>query len=129
MSATTAATKEPETRNNIGSYEEVIECNNGLLNVRKCRKWGYIDKDGNKITTSKFNNYARNDPQIWKIKPVGNGTYTIETVVEQLDKNISTGYIFPQTNQLLEDKDLLIVGIKNQDTERFRLIPIDYSSS
>ena len=60
MSATTAATKEPETRNNIGSYEEVIECNNGLLNVRKCRKWGYIDKDGNKITPIKYDGPSHN---------------------------------------------------------------------
>ncbi len=53
--ATNAATKKPASKvNNIGSYAEVIECNNGLFNVRKHNKWGYIDKEGNLITPLKY---------------------------------------------------------------------------
>lgn len=75
----------------------------------------------------KFNEHARNEPQIWKIKPVGNGTYTIETVV---DPTKDTGYILPQTNSTVSDAlNQLIIGKKNKDTARFKLIQIDYSSN
>ncbi len=75
----------------------------------------------------KFNEHARNEPQIWKITPVDNGTYTIETVV---DKTKDTGYILPQTNSTVSDAhDQLIIGKKNKDTARFKFIQIDYSSN
>ena len=78
----------------------------------------------------RFNERARNDPQIWKIKPVGDGTYTIETSSAQVIAGSNSGYITPQTNSTVSDKlNQVIIGKKNSQTARFRLIQIDYSSN
>ena len=79
------------------------------------------------ITT--FNEKARNEPQIWKIVPAGNGTYMIETVVPPITATANTGYLIPQTNQAVSDfKNQIIIGKKNQETARFKFIQLDYSS-
>lgn len=76
----------------------------------------------------KFNEKARNEPQIWKITPVGNGTYTIETVMSPVSPN--TGYLIPQTNSTVSDAyNQIIIGKNNKNTARFKLIEIDYSSN
>jgi hypothetical protein len=76
----------------------------------------------------KFNEYARNEPQIWKIKPVGNGTYTISTVVPSQNNN--TGYTLPQTNSTVSDAlNQIIIGKNTIQTARYKLIQIDYSSN
>lgn len=78
----------------------------------------------------KFNDKARNEPQIWKITPVGNGTYTIKTVTPQATPTANTGYIIPQTNSSVSDAyNQIIIGKNNDDTARFKLIQIDYSSN
>lgn len=78
----------------------------------------------------KFNDKARNEPQIWKITPVGNGTYTIRTVAPQVTPTANTGYIIPQTNSSVSDAyNQIIIGKNNNDTARFKLIQIDYSSN
>ena len=78
----------------------------------------------------KFNDKARNEPQIWKITPVGNGTYTIRTVAPQATPTANTGYIIPQTNSSVSDAyNQIIIGKNNNDTARFKLIQIDYSSN
>ena len=39
-------------------YAGVYKCSNGYYNVRLNRKWGYIDEDGNEITSSKYDGPA-----------------------------------------------------------------------
>lgn len=73
-----------------------------------------------------FNNYSRNDPQIWQIKPVGNGTYVIETSVSKFQSSEDTGYIYPNTNM---NPAQLQIGIKNIDGQRYRLISTEYTFS
>ena len=74
-----------------------------------------------------FNKYARNDPQIWKITNAGGGTYYIQTVVTPSSGDSNVGYLVPQTNQKVNDaKDQIIIGKKNQETTRFKLIQVDY---
>lgn len=76
----------------------------------------------------KFNEKARNEPQIWKITPVGNGTYIIETVVSPASPD--TGYLTVQTNNTVADnRNQVIIGKNNKETSRFKLIQIDYSSN
>ena len=76
----------------------------------------------------KFNEKARNEPQIWRINPVGNGTYTIETVVSPVSGN--TGYLTAQTNaNISENLNKIIIGKNNKETARFKFIEIDYSSN
>ncbi len=75
----------------------------------------------------KFNEKSRNEPQIWKVTPVGNGTYTISTVVPT--SSTDTGNIVPQTNNSVNDAfNQIIISKNNLETERFKLIEIDYSS-
>ena len=80
-----------------------------------------------------FNKYTRNDPQMWKITAVGNGTYIIESSVVIFDPSKPSGYIVPQTNIEVPDnwqdgKSELIIGRNQVTTERFKLISVDYSS-
>ena len=59
--ATNAAIKEPVEKV-IGnkSYDEALVCNNGLLNIRRCSRWGYIDKNGKEITPIKYDGPSTN---------------------------------------------------------------------
>lgn len=76
-------------------------------------------------TLSKFNDKGRNEPQIWKIKVVGNGTYEISTVVA----GNGTGNLIAQTNDTVPKyNNNIIVAKNNSTTARFRLIQVDYSS-
>ena len=78
----------------------------------------------------RFNDSSRNEPQIWKIRSAGNGTYIIETSVPQINPSANTGYILPQTNSTVSDAlNQVIIGTKNAVTARFKLIQIDYSSN
>lgn len=77
-----------------------------------------------------FNDLARNEPQIWKIRAVGNGTYVISTVVAVFDDANVTGNILPQTNQTVtDDLNNIIIGKNNVVTQRFKLIAVDYSGA
>ncbi len=77
-----------------------------------------------------FNELSRNEPQIWKITPVGNGTYIISTVVPVFDNASSTGNILPQTNKnVSDDYNNIIIGKNNATTQRFKLIAVDYSGA
>ena len=81
----------------------------------------------------KFNNNARNEPQIWKIRPMGNGTYTISTVMPVYDTDNPSGYLVPQTNADASDEYNQIVIGKDYNssppitTERFKLIALEYN--
>lgn len=97
-----------------------------------------IAADQNRVTneiaaSQAFNNYARNEPQIWKIKSLGNGTYTISTVVEPADEDIPSGNIlplpFPINQNIAENyQNSFIIGKNNTDTQRFKLISLEYSN-
>ena len=92
------------------------------------------NKLGNQVgADSIFNKYSKDDPQWWVIRPLGNGTYIIETrisAVEQEGDEDSTGYVTAQTNKdITENKDKLEIGKKNATTARFKLISVDYSSN
>lgn len=77
-----------------------------------------------------FNTYTRNTPQIWKIIPAGNGTYYIRSIEDYYNPAMPSGNIFPQTNQgLSENYNTLLIGKDNLNTQRFRLISVDYSSN
>lgn len=92
-----------------------------------------ILQDENKLfnqisANTSFNNYARNEPQIWRIDSMQDGTYTISSVMPKFNQSQDTGNIIPQTsNKRPADKDYLIIGINNRQTARFKLIPLDYS--
>ena len=83
---------------------------------------------GNRLSANTaFNNYSRNDPQIWNIIPVGNGTYVIRTVVQNFDSSAKSGNIIPQTNVDITDHyENVIISKQNYETERFKLIAIEY---
>jgi hypothetical protein len=86
---------------------------------------------GNEVYTGEeFNKTSRNEPQIWKIIPLGNGTYAITTVVIYFDTNRPTGYLIPQVRSDYSDSyNKVIIGKRNFTTQRFKLVSIDYSST
>ena len=75
----------------------------------------------------KFNDKRRNEPQIWKITPVGDGTYTISTVVSSVSGN--TGNLVAQTNPNNDNYNTIVIGKNNKATTRFKFIKVDYSSN
>ena len=80
------------------------------------------------VANSTFNNYARNEPQIWKVTPAGNGTYLITTVVPSFESTSLSGNIVPQTNiDSLDFYDNVIIGKRNRVTERYKIIAVDYT--
>lgn len=86
-----------------------------------------ITEDENKVgnavsAATPFNNYARNDPQVWKITAVGNGTYTITSVVDLFNTSIASGNIVPAG----PNKSLMI-GKNDIKGQRYRLISVDYT--
>lgn len=90
-----------------------------------------IHQDENRLNNeisapATFNNYSRNDPQIWRIKAVGNGTYVIETPILKFQMNEETGYIYPDNN---ENPPKMKIGLKDINGQRYRLISTEYSIS
>lgn len=91
-----------------------------------------IYKDENKVFNTvrahaAFNNLARNDIEIWKIIPVGDGTYQINTVAQVFDSGNPTGNLVPQTNKTVGDEhNNVIIGKNNKNTARVKFIKIDY---
>ncbi len=86
------------------------------------------NKAGNAITAAtSFNNYARNDPQIWTITPLGNGTYSIKTIVSSFYTASSkqSGYILPNTKQ---SNRPIMIGKNDLNGQRYRLISLEYMS-
>ena len=85
----------------------------------------------NKVAASTiFNHYQRNEPQIWQIEKAGNGTYYIRTSVLPHNPAIPSGNIYAQTNKKITDSpNKLMIGKNNADTQRFKIISVDYSSN
>lgn len=114
--------KNPNISTSGGEYKIVELSRNKALAIYQDEN---IDK--NRITaTTPFNNISRNEPQIWRITPVGNGTYTITTQVPVFDSNTQSGNIFPQTNKDAGDYyNNIIIGKQNINTQRFKLILVN----
>ena len=114
---------------------EVINRENNEFKIIELSRYKSLEilQDENKLgnlisANTSFNNYARNEPQIWKIESMGDGTYTISTVMSKYNQSQDTGNIIPQTSSTNTDnKDYLIIGINNKKTARFKLIPLDYN--
>ena len=82
--------------------------------------------------TNPFNINRRNVTQIWKVIPVGNGTFIIKTARPKDRKDYNTGYIYAENNINLSDpkaEKVIRIAKNNNVTERFRLISVDYSST
>lgn len=73
-----------------------------------------------------FNNYARNESQIWKITAIGDGTYTITSVAPSVPTGANTGNIMVIPNASTEFTNKIIIAKNNNTTQRFKLIAIDY---
>ena len=95
-----------------------------------------IKNDENKlgntlIANREFNGTANeaDETQLWRITPMRNGTYTIESVLEQVNSSIETGYIVPQTNKDKDNYNKVIIGKKtiNPIVQRWKFISMDYS--
>jgi len=91
-----------------------------------------IYKDENKVfntvrANDAFNELSRNDIEIWKINPIGDGTYQINTVAQVFDSGTPTGNLIPQTNATVGDEyNNVIIGKTNWNTARVKFIKIDY---
>lgn len=87
-----------------------------------------------------FNSLSRNEPQIWNIYPMGDGTCAIKTVVESFDTYNKSGFLFAKTRGLSVNNidEIMIGGVANNptydyqsmptSTERFILYSLDFSS-
>ncbi len=86
------------------------------------------EKNGVRAYTE-FNKIATNDIEIWKIVPLGNGTYTISTIKTPAVKGTTTGNLFAQLDPDKDHYEKILIGKNNKSTQRFRLISVDYSST
>lgn len=90
----------------------------------------YLDENkvGNQVrASSEFNTLSRNEVEIWKINPLGNGTYSIETIMPYFDSAKPSGNLIPQTNNDESDNyENVLIGPENPNTARFKFIAIDY---
>ena len=83
--------------------------------------------EGNQLIVSSFNNLARNEPSIWKVTPMGDGTVTITSVAPTFTTMKATGNVYAQTNPTIVDNyNTLVIGVNFNKTQRFKLIKLDY---
>ena len=85
-----------------------------------------IENEHGLCATEAFNRLSRNPVQIWEIKPIGDGTYTITTPIPPHKASRRTGNILPN---MASSNKRMIIGFNNATTERFKLIATDYSGS
>lgn len=81
-----------------------------------------------KITAyNKFNSLSRNNSQIWKIYPVGNGTFYINTSTAYFGTEMGSLLATPsKENGYADHEDELVVAKGNASTARFRFYKLDY---
>lgn len=83
--------------------------------------------EGNPLIVSPFNNLARNEPSIWEVTPMGDGTVTITSSAPCFTTDKVTGNVFVQTNPTITDNyNTLIIGVNYNKTQRFKLIKLDF---
>lgn len=82
--------------------------------------------EGNNISAQyNYNSISINEPQLWRLIPNRDGTYSFKTVVDPLDNNPNMGYISFDENGILKlNKRTDNVDFENQ---KFRLFSYDYS--
>lgn len=76
-----------------------------------------------------FSSYQRDDAQIWKITPAGDGTYFIQIASTNplSGLNYTTGNLAVQSNSKVPtDLNKIFIGRNNPTTERFKLVSVDY---
>ena len=75
-----------------------------------------------------FNNFKRDDAQVWKILPVKDGTYIIETIVsDNIEDGKNSGYLAINSNsETTERQNESLIGLNNQDTLRYKLVSANY---
>lgn len=81
------------------------------------------------VAANGFNSVSRNDVEHWKIVPLKNGTYVITTVVTRAREGKNTGNLFPQYDTDGMKPNQLVIGINNNNTQRFKFISLDYSGT
>ena len=95
-------------------------------------------------THESFNSLSRNDPQLWNIMSVGDGTYAIRTTVTSFDPARRTGFLLANTTPGSDRLDSVYIGYGSNYTslncngcdnnlsytnvERFYLYSLDFSS-
>ena len=83
--------------------------------------------EGNQLIVSSFNNLARNEPAIWQVKPMGDGTVIITSSAPTFTSSKNTGNIYVQTNSSeIDEYNMLLIGINTNATQRFKLVKLDY---
>lgn len=83
--------------------------------------------EGNQLIVSSFNNLARNEPAIWQVKPMGDGTITITSSAPTFTSSKNTGNIYVQTNPSeIDEYNMLLIGVNTNATQRFKLVKLDY---
>lgn len=102
--------------------------------------------NGGTISASQnFNAISRNDPQIWNISFMSDGTFAIKTANPSIDSTSRSGYIYANTTKLSDNQLKLFIGNEDKEirptncesdncifptqVERFRLYSIDFSTS
>ena len=82
----------------------------------------------NKVNAyNKFNRLARNTTQIWRISPVGNGTFYINTAVTYFDSNSGSLLATPsKENGFADHANELVIASGNVSTARFKFYKLDY---
>ena len=82
--------------------------------------------EGNNISAQyNYNSLSINEPQLWRLIPNRDGTYSFKTVVNPIDNNPNMGYIMYDENGILKlNKRIDNVDFENQ---KFRLFSYDYS--
>ena len=82
--------------------------------------------EGNQLILSSFNNLARNEPAIWQVIPMGDGTVAIRSSAPTFTTSKATGNVYAQTNSSYVDTyNTLVIGVNVNLTQRFRLIKLD----
>lgn len=90
------------------------------------------NKLGNTLIANRiYNSTSIDETQLWRITPMGDGTYTIEPVVEAFDPGKPTGYLVAQTNPQKDNYQKAIIGYKSNNpvVQRWKFISTDYSSN
>ena len=95
------------------------------------------NKLGNTLVANRaYNQTSIDETQLWHIVPMGNGTYTIETIISPFDDGKDTGYLVAQTDNEKDNYTAIIIGKKttlngklNPVVQRFKFISTDYSSN
>ena len=126
-------------RRQIWSIEKVAENEYKIIDTANYKA---LSIDGNENSTGKmvisnndFNNTTRIPSQRWNIIPLGNGTYTIESIAPRKNASTPSGALVGLTDSWSNAslRNYLVVGkatksgsIENVDGLRFKLIKLDY---